>query len=166
MKPTRKSTRKTATKKTIFCFGNPLVKEDSLPLQLIDELQSAFPDITFRPAYTVEDVEDHINCKNIDNGDDDGDEDKEINKELIIIDVVKGIQKISILTDEDIQSCRTQCSLHDFDIGASIQLMKKLGMIKKATIFGIPFGCSKKKVLNALKKLIEMHQMHRPAGFR
>jgi Ni,Fe-hydrogenase maturation factor len=136
----KKRVKESSTKKktkTIFCFGNPLVKEDCLPLMIIDDLQKEFPRIEFMAACAAEDAESVARKE----------------KELTIIDTVKGIKKVSILSDEDLLSC-AGCSLHDFDIGASIRLMKKLGMIRKATIFGIPAGYSKKKAILELKDLI------------
>lgn len=125
------------SKRTIFCFGNPLVKEDSLPLMLIEDLRKSFPDIEFRPAYSVEDAEEYVRK----------------NKELTIIDTVEEIKRVTLLSDKDLGPCAA-CSLHDFDIGASIRLMKKLGMLRKVAILGIPKGYPKAKALKELKYLI------------
>nr|MBA4405224.1 hypothetical protein [Nanoarchaeum sp.] len=67
--------------KTIYVFGNPLVKEDSLPLKLIEKLKKEFSSLNFKEFDTVEDLE--------------------FEKELNIIDTVKGIKKVEIIEDLD-----------------------------------------------------------------
>jgi len=60
--------------KTIYVFGNPLIKEDSMPLKLINKLKKEFPSLQFKEFDTVEDLD--------------------LEKEMNIIDTVKGIKKV------------------------------------------------------------------------
>jgi len=74
--------------KTIYVFGNPLVKEDSLPLKLIGKLRKEFPSLEFKEFDTVEDLTE---------------------RELNIIDTVKGIKKVELIEDQERQECRILC---------------------------------------------------------
>jgi len=121
--------------KTIYVFGNPLVKEDSLPLKLIDKLKKEFPSIEFIDFDTVEDLE--------------------LEKELNIIDTVKGIKRVELI--EDINKIITDkiYSMHDFDLGYNLKLLKKMKMIDKVRIFGIPVKISEKEAFDQLCKVIK-----------
>jgi Ni,Fe-hydrogenase maturation factor len=122
----------------IFCFGNPLVKEDRLPLEIADSLKKIFPNIEFIKAYSIEDVEEQL----------------EEEKEIVIIDTVKNIDKIKIFEEKDIALSKIY-SLHDFDIGIYVKLMKKMGKIKSAKIIGIPQNYKKKKCISELKRILK-----------
>lgn len=43
--------------KTIYVFGNPALKEDSLALRVAGKLEKRFPDLEFKEFDTVEDTE-------------------------------------------------------------------------------------------------------------
>jgi len=120
--------------KTIYIFGNPLVKEDSLPLKLIDKLKKDFPSIEFREFDTVEDLE---------------------GRELNIIDTVKGIKKVELIEDIDKIITDKIYSMHDFDLGYNLKLWKKMKMIDKVRIFGIPIDMKEKKAFEQLKDIIK-----------
>jgi Ni,Fe-hydrogenase maturation factor len=120
---------------TVYAFGNPLVKEDSLPLKLIENLRKEFPSIEFKEFDTVEDLE--------------------LDKELSIIDTVKGIKKVELIEDIDKIITDKIYSMHDFDLGYNLKLFKKMRMIDKVRIFGIPSDMDEKAVFEQLKKLIK-----------
>jgi len=122
--------------KTIYVFGNPLVKEDSLPLKIIEKLRKEFPSLQFKEFDTVEDLE--------------------MEKELNIIDTVKGIKKVEIIEDIDKIITEKVYSMHDFDLGYNLKLLKKMKMIDKVRIFGIPAKISEKEAFKNLKKLIRL----------
>jgi Ni,Fe-hydrogenase maturation factor len=120
--------------KTIYVFGNPLVKEDSLPLKLINKLKKEFPSLQFKEFDTVEDLD--------------------LEKELSIIDTVKGINKVELIDDIEKITTSKIYSLHDFDLGYNLKLFKKMKMIDKVRIFGIPPNIKEKEAFEQLKKLI------------
>ncbi|OGI12399.1 hypothetical protein A3K64_01040 [Candidatus Micrarchaeota archaeon RBG_16_36_9] len=120
--------------KIVYVFGNPLVKEDSLPLKLINKLKKEFPSIEFKEFDTTEDLE--------------------IKKELNIIDTVKGIRKVELIEDIDKIITDKIYSMHDFDLGYNLKLLKKMKMIEKVRIFGIPVNMKEKKAFLELCKLI------------
>lgn len=121
-------------KKTIYVFGNPLVKEDSMPLKLIDKLKRKFPSFQFKEFDTVEDLE--------------------LEKELNIIDTVKGIKKVELIEDIDKIITDKIYSMHDFDLGYNLKLLKKMKMIGKVRIFGIPSGMKEKEAIKELCDVI------------
>jgi Ni,Fe-hydrogenase maturation factor len=124
--------------KTIYIFGNPLIKEDSLPLKLIDKLKKEFPSLRFKEFDTVEDLE---------------------GRELNIIDTVKGIRKVKLIEDIDKIITDKIYSMHDFDLGYNLKLWKKMKMIDKVRIFGIPMKMDEEKVFEQLCKSIRKFQV-------
>ena len=116
--------------KTIYVFGNPLVKEDSMPLKLIDRLRKEFPSLLFKEFDTVEDLD--------------------LEKELNIIDTVKGIKKVELIEDIDKIITKKIYSMHDFDLGYNLKLLKKMRMIDKVRIFGIPSNMKEKEAMKEL----------------
>ena len=119
--------------KTIYVFGNPLVKEDILPLKLIDKLRKEFPSLEFKEFDTIEDLTE---------------------RELNIIDTVKGIKKVELIEDIDKIVTDKIYSMHDFDLGYNLKLLKKMKMIDKVRIFGIPMKMNEKEALLELCRII------------
>ena len=120
---------------TVYCFGNPLLKEDSLPFLLAPQLRKEFPLIDFVEANSPDDIDER--------------------EEIMILDTAKGITKATVLNNIDALCSNRTCSLHDFDLGMTLKLMQKMGKLKKVKIFCIPMGYSKAKALTELKKLIK-----------
>ena len=63
-------------------------------------------------------------------------------KNVIIMDVIKGIDEIKILDFEDIGLLKLspRTSTHDFDLGLQLKYLKKLGKLKEIKIIGLPYG--------------------------
>jgi Ni,Fe-hydrogenase maturation factor len=121
--------------KKILVFGNLLVKKDSLPLRLMKRLQEELPSIDFKEFDAVEDL-------------------YQEGKDLNILDTVQGIKKVELITDIDIFITDKIYSLHDFDLGYTLKLMKKIDMIDKVKIFGIPMNMNEEEAFEQTKKLI------------
>ncbi len=122
--------------KKILVFGNMLIKKDNLPLKMMGDLKKSFPQIEFKEFDPSENL-------------------KEEGRELYIIDTVEGIEKVEIITDfNDIELSKIY-SVHDFDLGYELKLLKKSGMIDKVTIFGVPMNLERKNVFNQLKEKIK-----------
>jgi Ni,Fe-hydrogenase maturation factor len=118
----------------IYVLGNPLVKEDSLPVKLIPLLKKAFPDIEFIEFEPTEDFP------------------KE--KELVILDTVINAKEVCLITDIDKIISGKAVSLHDFDLGYNLKLMKKFGMIESVKIIGVPPGIKEKDAIKSIRKII------------
>ena len=119
----------------MLVFGNPLVDEDCLPLKLLPDFRKKFPEIEFKEFDSVEDLQDE-------------------GRDLLIIDTVKGISKVQVIDDIDSFDLGKIYSLHDFDLGYNLKLMKKTGMIDSVKIFGIPSGLDDNEVFDDLAQAI------------
>jgi Ni,Fe-hydrogenase maturation factor len=117
--------------KTFYVFGNPLVREDSIPLRIIEKLRKEFPSFEFLEFDTTEDIEPQ--------------------KELNIIDTVKGIRKVEIIEDLDRIVNDKIYSMHDFDLGYNLKIWKKMGMVESVRIFGIPDSMEEKEAFSELR---------------
>jgi len=122
----------------IYVLGNPLVKQDSLPLKILPKLKSLFPQIKFE----IVDPNENFPHKN--------------EKNLIILDTVIGIKKPTILDLDDFEKeKKTPISPHDYDLLTHLLLLKKIKKIKKVKIIGVPIRKIKKRsLILSLQKLI------------
>jgi Ni,Fe-hydrogenase maturation factor len=121
----------------VLVFGNKLVQKDSLPLKLIPHLEKEFPEIEFKEFDSVEDLQNEGSL-------------------IYIIDSVENIENVTIIYNIDqIEISNNFYTIHDMDLGYMLKLMKKLKMIDKVIIFGIPINTlSKIEILNQLKEKI------------
>src|SRR5574339_309198 len=102
----------------ILVFGNPLVRRDSIPLKLIDNLRNEFPNIEFKEFDSIEEIQNE------------GDT-------LYILDSVEKIKKVMVINDLDKLATDKVYSVHDFDLATNLKILKKIGVMKK--IFYIIF---------------------------
>ena len=75
-------------------------------------------------------------------------------KEIVILDVVKGIKKTILIEDIKQISTRKIISLHDFDVGFFLSLMQGMGINKKIKIIGVPQQGNEKKTANEVAALL------------
>lgn len=121
----------------IYVFGNPLVKDDSIPLQILPGLKKVFPQVEF----IVTDPNENFP--------------PEGEKNLVIIDTVKGISKPEILDLDDFEkNNNTPISPHDYDLLFHLLLLKKLKKIESVRIIGIPFGTTFPTIVAKVVKII------------
>jgi len=67
-------------------------------------------------------------------------------KDLIILDAVKGISSTALLDFSDLaQVEKSPVSPHDYDLLLHLLLLKKMGKVNKVTIIGIPQDSIDKK---------------------
>ena len=121
----------------IYIFGNPLLDFDNLPIKLAPKLQKIFPEINFVISDPNENFE-------------------PINGELMIIDTIEGIKKVTVLDDIEKLQINKAYSLHDFDLAFNLKLLKKIGKLKKIKIFGVPMEGYEKEILAQLEKIIKV----------
>lgn len=124
-----------ARRHRILVFGNILLKKDNLPLRILGRLRKKFPEIEFKEFDPTESFE-------------------EEGRELLIIDAVEGIRKVTVITDMGSIAFKRGSSVHDFDLGYSLRLLKKLGYIDSVTIFGVPMKISEDEALRQLSNAI------------
>ncbi len=105
----------------IYVFGNPLIPQDSFPFQFINELSRAFPDIDFH----ITDPNENFPPTS--------------EKNLVILDTVKGIKKPMLFDLDDFESKgATPISPHDYDLLFHLLLLRKLKKINTVKLIGIP----------------------------
>lgn len=122
-------------KMKILVFGNPLVREDSLPLRIVKQLRQRFPSVEFKEFDSAENLE-------------------EEGRNLIILDAAKGIEDIILL--EDIESIRlsSRYSMHDFDLSITLRLLKKLDAIDSVKIIAVPADYEADEAIEEISGLI------------
>lgn len=116
-------------------FGNRILKNDSLPVLLIPELQRQFPNFVFKEFDPNENLERE-------------------GRDLNIIDTIEGIDRVVLLTDIDKIRRSPVVSMHDFDLGYSLKLLKKLKLLDSVKIFGVPMKIKKEDAIGQLSELI------------
>ena len=115
----------------VYVFGNPIVPADNRAFKLLPFLKTKFPKINFIHADPT---------GNWWKGD----------KNLVIIDTVDGIDKVTEFTSlEKIQATQS-LTVHDYDLYMDLKLMKKLGKIVSFKIIGVPVNFK----LNVVKDII------------
>ena len=102
----------------VYVLGNPLLEEDSLPLRLLPRLKKEFPSIHFIEMDPTENFPEE--------------------DPLWIVDTILNAQNVVVWTDVNAIRSSPSYSLHDFDLGMALKLMRKLGKLKRVTIFGVP----------------------------
>lgn len=61
-------------------------------------------------------------------------------EEVVIMDVVEGIDKVTVITEEDLDKLvlPPRSSAHEYDLGFQLRYLKKLGKIHRVKIIGLP----------------------------
>ncbi len=119
-------------------LGNASVKGDDGAVRLIPDLKKSFREHEFVEFDPNEKLDE---------------------KEVWIIDVVKGIRSVQLLTEKDVDRLKNfpRMTIHDFDFAFQLKLLMNLGVIERVHIVGIPYGMEKKKALgqvcDAIRKM-------------
>lgn len=113
----------------ISLFGNQDLDFDNLPHRLRSGLEQAFPNLLF--------VEEDPNELDLPISD----------RDWIIIDTVRGLSCVNLLSVDDIAKPNTRVTAHDFDLAAFLLFAKKLDPEISIRIIGIPMGHDEKKAL-------------------
>ncbi len=118
-------------KKKVYIVGNTLASEDSLPIKLLPRLKKLFPQHTF---IEIDPNENFVpeECS-------------------IIIDNVHGIEEVKWFDTLDEFVITKSVSPHDYDLGFHLQMLKKLGKLKRFKILGIPIQANKVEIFQQIK---------------
>jgi Ni,Fe-hydrogenase maturation factor len=116
--------------KTVLCFGSENLKEDRVGFELADSI-----DIDGYKFIKCNSPEQIIDYKNV-----------------IIVDVVKGINQVKEIKTEQLKN-NNIVSLHDFDLGFFLSLTKEMNY--KIRIIGVPFGKSAKQVADDVETVLK-----------
>lgn len=102
----------------IFVFGNPDLPTDSLPLKILPRLQANYPQHEFMTI--------------------DPNEEWEVPEDLVAIDTVLGLSRVTVFDDLDTFAPAPRLSPHDYDALTNLRYLKKLGKLKTVRIIGVP----------------------------
>ncbi len=108
----------------VFVFGNRDLETDKTALQVADQLKDAIPNLQFVEIKPNEDVP-FVGEKSV-----------------VILDVVMGIDTVTLITENNIGQLvlPPRSSVHDFDLGFQLKYLKKLGKINTFVIIGMPMS--------------------------
>ncbi len=124
----------------ILVFGNFLVKQDAVPIKLIPRLQEMFEDIEFIELDPTEDLQNY-------------------GRDLKIIDCVTDIdevKKIKLETEGDFEKLELGkvYSMHDFDLGYNLKLLRKMEMIDRVEIICVPMNIEEEEAFNQIQLIL------------
>jgi len=111
------------------------VDQDSLPLKIIKPLAERFPDVEFVELDPSENIED-------------------IGRDPVILDTALGIKNVVVLDDIDKIQESPKFSLHDFDLGTNLKLLRKLGRLDSVRIICVPAGLTEENVVKQVSEEI------------
>ena len=115
---------------SVSVFGNPDLSSDSVPVQLVPKLRRRFPDIRF----VVEDPNEIDLPKH---------------GKWVILDTVRGLERVSWLSVDDIARSRNAgMTAHDYDLSTLLLLAKKLDASFEPNILGVPEGMNEERALS------------------
>jgi Ni,Fe-hydrogenase maturation factor len=117
----------------ILCFGTKLVENDDAALKVCELLKNDFAHAEFIACDDPSEIIEHA----------DG---------AIILDVVKGIDRVQFI-DDDLLKERDLYTLHDFDLGFFIRLWRSIGG-PKTKILGLPYGKPAQSLLADVKQIL------------
>lgn len=103
----------------VSIFGNADLAFDSLPIQIMPQLQETLPDIDF----VLEDPNEL---------------DLPTEKSLVYLDTVQGLKKVRKISAEEIAETGARATAHDFDLATHILLVKKINKDIEIVIVGVP----------------------------
>jgi len=118
----------------VLCFGNELVDNDDTALRVCELLKGDFPNVEFIVCHDPSKILEHAG-------------------DTVILDVVKGIDHVHFIDDELLKE-RKLYTLHDFDLGFFIKLVREIGG-PNPRILGLPYGKSAQSLLGEVKHLLD-----------
>lgn len=121
--------------RTVTVFGNPDLPEDAMPIVLLPELRKKFPRIEFVHQDPNED------CRPPENP-------------WYIIDTVKGIPGVRLVTDTDLIQVKKRLTMHEYDLGMHLTLLKKIQPDLEIRIIGIPINGKRDDIVEGVSNLL------------
>jgi Ni,Fe-hydrogenase maturation factor len=118
----------------VLVLGNPLLKNDSLPLRLLPLLEKKFSSIEFVEA-------------------DPADVDLEQGS-LVIIDTAKGIKDVMLIEDADRLQDDKMLSVHGLGLAEQLALLKAIGRPVELKIICVPEKISSQRALEGITKML------------
>lgn len=122
----------------LLAFGNPYLEDDNLALEIADRIiAEKVKGVEVIKCVSPEEVIQYTD------------------RPFYILDVVKDLDKILIFEDIDRLKANNIVSMHDFDLGFFLKLMKETGKIESVKIIGIPQKGDTGKITEEVIKILE-----------
>ena len=118
----------------VYVLGNPLVKEDNMPLRLLPKLKKTFSSIHFR---VVDPTENFIPEEG-----------------SVILDTIDGFGEVTLFTDVSKFQTTRSVTLHDFDLMLHLQLLIKLHKVDSVKIIGLPVHKSETTIYEDVRSFL------------
>lgn len=119
--------------RSIYVFGNEYIEQDSLAKRVAGSIGSNLNIVCCTSPEQILDSDE---------------------KEILMLDVVKNIRKPIIIKDVSQIKPNKMVSLHDFDLGFFLKLMRAMGIKKKIKIIGIPPRGNASKIAKEVQQWI------------
>lgn len=117
----------------VYLFGNEKIIFDSIPFKILPALRRSFPNIEFITG-TIDDLDEEVN--------------------IVIIDTVLGINKVSVFRGIEEFESKRYLSVHEFDLISQLKLLKMLGKLENFIIIGIPSKIDSKKAVLEVSRVL------------
>ena len=106
----------------VYVFGNEDLALDSAAINVSKKLKGKIKNVEF----VMVDVNQDLPFKD--------------NENVVIMDTVLGLEKVSLILDNELDHLVSNSSLtaHDYDLAFQLKYLKKLGKLGKVTIIGLP----------------------------
>lgn len=128
-------------KHIVLVFGNKFLKEDSLAVEIADELE--IPGVEFRHCDIPDTILEYLSMQTI-----------------YIMDVCKKISEVTLINSvKELKEHRT-FSLHDFDLGMFLLMLDACGKAGNIKIIGIPMAGDRKVIKNKVTDIIHKEVLH------
>ena len=75
--------------------------------------------------------------------------------DIVILDVVKGIEEVIVIDDISKLKDNPLVSMHDFDLSFFLKMMKELGDERKVVIIGVPSEGDVNVIADSVKEIVE-----------
>jgi Ni,Fe-hydrogenase maturation factor len=122
--------------RVLLVFGNEYFEGDNLAVNVAKELD--LDNIAVERCYSVDDLFNYY-CY----------------EKILVMDVVKGIDRVMLVEDINKIKEHKLYSLHDFDLGFFLKLMKRLGNLKELKIIGIPQKGDRNKIKEEVLEILK-----------
>ena len=120
----------------ILVFGNPLIEKDSIALKIAKVLQNSKNNgFAFEFVNSPEELQNY-------------------GSELLIMDAVKGLDRVQLLEGLDKIHLPPRITTHDFDLTFNLKLLQKIGKISKVQLIAIPPEMQLQYAIATVEKLL------------
>lgn len=126
----------------LFVFGSQTVESDRLAFKVADALLSMLKDIEVIKCTNPEDMF-SLSRKELEGND------------AVILDVARGIKDVQPLMIDDLQP-QGIYTVHDFNLGLYLKLLKTTNQLKEMRIIGIPYDSREapQKIAKKVRKIL------------